>query len=248
MTRRYRATVAYDGARYNGFQRQPNAPTVQNAIEEAIRSVSNQHVNILCAGRTDTGVHAHHQVIAWDLTWRHRPEDLHRAINANLPRDIALQTLTVARAGFHPRYDALSRVYQYQIYNAAVRHPLYARTAWHITRPLDASAMQQAAGHLIGEHDFAAFGRPTHPDSTNTVRTVYKAQWATHGVYSAFIIEANAFLQRMVRRIVGALVQVGDGSHSPDVIADHLAAAGSTRAGPSAPPQGLSLINVKYVE
>jgi tRNA pseudouridine38-40 synthase len=246
MIRRYRAVVAYDGTRYNGFQRQSNAPTVQAEIEAALRSVGNQHVNILCAGRTDTGVHAHHQVIAWDFEWRHQPEDLHRAVNANLPRDIALQSLAVARADFHPRYDASSRVYQYQIYNAAVRHPFYERTAWHIARALDAAAMQQAAGHLIGEHDFAAFGRPPHPESTNTVRTVHLAKWETRGACLAFTIEANAFLQRMVRRIVGTLVQVGDGSLSPEAFADILAAADS--AGPSAPPQGLSLIDVKYVE
>lgn len=245
--RRYRAVVAYDGANYHGFQRQEgDIPTIQRALEAALQSVTGQNVNIIGAGRTDTGVHASHQVVAWDANWRHRPEDLRRAVNANLPRDIAVQRVEVARVDFHPRYDALSRTYQYQIYNAAVRHPLYARTAWHITRPLAVPAMQLAARYLHGEHDFATFGRP--PQGDNTVRVVHRASWAKHGALVVLAIEANAFLQRMVRSLVGTMVEVGAGSLSPGAFADALAAADRARAGTTAPSHGLCLTDVKYVE
>ncbi|MBN1285111.1 MAG: tRNA pseudouridine(38-40) synthase TruA [Anaerolineae bacterium] len=246
---RYRAVVAYDGTHYCGFQRQAgDRPTIQGAIEAALQAVTGEHVNITGAGRTDAGVHAHHQVIAWQVAWRHGVEDLQRALNANLPQDIALQAVSTVHADFHPRFDAVSRTYQYQIYNAAVRHPLYARTAWHVVRPLDMAAMQAAAHHLEGTHDFAAFGRPTHPASDNTVRTVYRARWERRGAQLTFTIEANAFLQRMVRSIAGSLVKVGGGSLSPEAFADILAAADRARAGDTAPPHGLSLINVKYAE
>ncbi len=246
---RYRAVVAYDGSAYHGFQRQKSGvPTIQNALEAALRSATQQNINITGAGRTDRGVHAHHQVIAWDAKWRHSPDALQRALNALLPRDIAVQELKVADARFHPRYDALRRTYQYHIYNVGVRHPLYARTTWHVARTLDLSAMQAAAQHLRGEHDFAAFGRPTHPQSTNTVRRIYRAEWTKPGPTLTFTVEANAFLQRMVRSIVGTLVKVGDGSISPEAFAAILASADRKRAGPTAPPQGLSLIDVQYVE
>lgn len=246
---RYRAIVAYDGTEYYGFQRQAgDTPTIQGAIEAALWTITGKHIKITGAGRTDSGVHAHHQVIAFDVTWRHDTEDLQRATNANLPRDIALQKLSVAYADFHPRFDAVSRIYQYRIYNSAVRHPFYERTAWHVAQPLDLAAMQAAARHLVGEHDFATFGRPTHPASTNTVRAVHQSAWAYDRTELVFTIEANAFLQRMVRSIVGTLVKVGRGSLSPETFANHLAAADRARAGDTAPPQGLSLINVKYVE
>ncbi|MCZ7544022.1 MAG: tRNA pseudouridine(38-40) synthase TruA [Anaerolineae bacterium] len=245
--RRYRATVAYDGAGYQGFQRQaPGTPTIQGAIEGALRRVAGQDITIMGAGRTDTGVHATGQVIAWDMAWRHAADDLLRAVNANLPCDIALQALEETRADFHPRFDAQSRTYQYDIDNAPVRHPLYTRTAWHVGRPLDGLAMQAAAQHLLGEHDFAAFGRP--PQGENTVRTVMRAAWAHDGRTFRFTIEANAFLQRMVRSLVGTMVEVGAGSISPVTFADILASADRARAAAPAPPHGLCLVSVHYLE
>ncbi len=248
--RRYRAIVAYDGTDYYGFQRQAagsgGARTIQGALEEALRFVTGQDVTIMGAGRTDTGVHATGQVIAWDVDWRHSAPDLLRALNANLPRDIALQTIDETRADFHPRFDALSRTYQYHIYNAPVRHPLHLHTAWHVSRPLELAALQAAAAYLPGEHDFAAFGRP--PQGENTVRVVKRAEWDRAGNTFVFTIEANAFLQRMVRSLVGAMVEVGAGSRSPVAFADILASADRSRAGPLAPPHGLCLVSVQYLE
>jgi tRNA pseudouridine38-40 synthase len=245
--RRYRAVVAYDGTGYHGFQRQTDGVrTVQGALEDAVHSVTGQEVNVIGAGRTDTGVHAIGQVVAWQAVWGHSSQDLLRALNANLPRDIALQTIEEARADFHPRYNATSRTYQYHIYNAPVRHPRYERTAWHVGRPLDVSAMQAAARSLAGEHDFAAFGQP--PQGENSVRVVRQVDWTQTGAMLCFAIEANAFLQRMARSIVGTMVEVGDGSLSPEAFAAILASADRSRAGTTAPPHGLCLVDVKYLE
>ena len=243
--RRYRATVAYDGTAYQGFQRQAEGkPTVQGAIEDALWAIGGEHLTIMGAARTDTGVHAAGQVIAWDMLWRHGAQDLLRALNAALPRDIALQSVEETHAGFHPRYDAHSRIYQYSIYNAPVRHPLYARATWHVGRPLALPAMQAAAQLLWGEHDFAAFGKP--PQGENTVRVVHRAGWERRENTLVFTIEANAFLQRMVRSVVGTMVAVGAGSLSPEAFADILTSADRARAGQTAPPHGLCLCSVQY--
>ncbi|RPI92963.1 MAG: tRNA pseudouridine(38-40) synthase TruA, partial [Chloroflexi bacterium] len=214
--RRYRAGVAYDGTRYAGFQRQAGGtPTIQGELEQTIGRVSQQSVTVLGAGRTDSGVHATGQVIAFDVTWKHTTGELWRAINANLPQDIALQSLDVADADFHPRYDAASRTYEYTLLVAPVRQPLLNKIAWHVPTadPLDVAFMQQAANHLIGPHDFATFGQPLRREST--VREVIRAEFAAGAGQRPgielirFTIEGNAFLYRMVRRIVGALVRVG---------------------------------------
>jgi tRNA pseudouridine38-40 synthase len=245
--RRWRAVVAYDGTDYHGFQRQAgDTPTIQRALEQALRSVTGQHINITGAGRTDAGVHANRQVISWEQAWRHGPDALLRAVNTHLPGDIALQHVAEARADFHPRYDAASRTYRYRLYNAPVRDPLSARGAWHVARPLDVPAMQVASRYLPGEHDFATFGQP--PQGENTVRVVHRAYWNRRGAYLAFTIEANAFLQHMVRSLVGTLVQVGANALSPEAFAAALAAEDRSHAGPTAPPHGLYLIDVTYVE
>ncbi len=191
---RYRAVVAYDGTAYYGYQRQGGGtPTVQGAIETAIAQVTGEPATVSAAGRTDTGVHATGQVIAFDVAWKHAPEALWRAINANLPHDIALLSLSMADPEFHPRYDARSRMYEYVLYVAPARQPLLDRYAWHVPvrEPLDVNAMQAAAGVLVGTHDFAAFGQP--PQGENTVREVHalghrgtpggQAGRASHPVY-----------------------------------------------------------------
>ncbi len=246
---RYRVTLAYDGSAYQGFQRQrEGVPTVQAAVEAALRVINGQHVSITAAGRTDTGVHAAGQVIAFDLTWTHSDAALLRAINANLPSDIAVRDM-VQQPGFHPRFDALSRRYAYVVVGAAVPQPLLARQAWVLVDvELHVAAMQRAAGLLIGTHDFAALGQP--PQGTNTLRTVFASTWtqtpAVCDLRLTYRIEATAFLQHMVRRIVGALVQVGRGSLSVSAFADLLHSRDVARARWLAPPQGLILEHVRY--
>ena len=241
---RVRAVIAYDGTDYSGFQRQANAPTVQAALEAALVQVTQGTVTVLAAGRTDAGVHAAGQVIAFDTAWRHGLGDLQRALNAVLPADIAVQNVDEAAPEFHPRYDASSRHYRYVFYNAPVRWPLTRRYSLYVATALDVAAMQRAAQSLVGERDFATFGRP--PQGEITVRRVLMAEWGGEPPWLTFDIEANAFLYRMVRSIVGTLLQVGQGKMGVEEFRAVLASCDRSRAGPTAHPHGLCLIGVRY--
>jgi tRNA pseudouridine38-40 synthase len=241
---RVRAVVGYDGTDYSGFQRQANAPTVQAALEAALVQVTQEAVTVVAAGRTDAGVHAAGQVIAFDTAWRHATGDLQRALNAVLPADIAVQQVEEVELDFHPRYDARSRRYRYSVYNAPVRWPLARRHSLHMAAPLDVAAMQRAAQSLVGEHDFATFGQP--PQGRVTVRRVLAAEWSGEPPWLAFDIEANAFLYRMVRSIVGTLLRVGRGEMNVEEFVAVLAACDRSLAGPTAPPHGLCMMEVKY--
>src|SRR5258708_19313920 len=180
-TTHYRAIVAYDGTCYKGFQRlSEGEPTIQALVEAAISSANGGGlVTVTGAGRTDAGVHATGQVIAFDLTWKHDDETLLRAVNALLPTDIALQRIERAAPGFHPRFDAVSRMYQYFVYEAQIRQPMMARMAWWVRPPihtrLDIDAMNWAATKLIGIHDFGSFGTPTGNEPT--MREVFASEW-----------------------------------------------------------------------
>jgi len=245
---RVRAVVAYDGTDYGGFQRQVNAPTVQATLESALAQITQAKVTVLAAGRTDAGVHAAGQTIAFDTAWRHSLNDLHRALNAVLPVDIVILKVEAAATDFHPRYDALSRLYRYSLYNAPVRWPLSRRYSLHIAAPLDIAMMRRAAKSLVGEHDFATFGRPPQGWSPGavTVRRVQMAKWSGTSPELTFDIAANAFLYRMVRSIVGTLLLVGQGRMSVEEFVAALEARDRDRAGPTARPHGLCLLEVKY--
>lgn len=241
----YRATVAYDGTHYHGFQRQSaSSRTVQGEIEAALGRIGGKGRTVYGAGRTDAGVHASGQVIAFDLEWKHALDALRNALNVNLPRDIVVREVQEARADFHPRYDAISRTYRYRLYQGQVADPLRRLYVWHLPNPLDVAAMQEAADCLIGTHDFSTFGTP--PKGENSVRTVKQAEWTIVDDEQHFTITANAFLFRMVRRIVGTLVMVGKGLVTAPEFQDILAARNSAKAGASAPPQGLTLMAVEY--
>jgi tRNA pseudouridine38-40 synthase len=242
---RYRATVEYDGTAYCGFQRQRGQPSIQQTLEEAITSVSQQQATVTGAGRTDSGVHAAGQVISFEVDWRHGEAALQRALNANLPADIAVLTLTETEPSFNPRYLARRRAYRYTIYNAPARSPLHRQTSWHVNRPLEVARMNEAAYSLVGTQNFATFGLP--PKGENTVRQVFRAEWQQRaGTLITFDIEANAFLYRMVRAIVGTLKLVGEGSWTVDEFTAALHACDRSRAGALAPPQGLVLLSVTY--
>lgn len=243
---RFKAVIEYDGTDFHGFQRQASGRTVQGEIEAALaRMNAGRAVTVYGAGRTDSGVHARGQVVAFDLAWRHGTRVLLRALNANLARDVAARAVEQVADGFHPRFAARSRRYEYRIYNARIRSPAYERAAWHVWPPLDVDAMRAAARALVGEHDFASFGAA--PDGkSNTVRTVYRAQWDVTEPLVVFEIAANAFLYHMVRSIVGSLRQVGHGELSQEQFTQRLAAADRSQAGPLAPPNGLTLVEVIF--
>lgn len=196
------------------------------------------------AGRTDSGVHARGQVISFDLVWRHREETLQRAINANLPQDIAVSALSPVPSTFHPRFDAKRRAYQYYIYNRPARSPLRRLYSWHVRQALDVEAMSKAADVLLGTHDFATFGQP--PQGDNTMRHVYQARWRDDDDFVVFDIEANAFLYRMVRSVVGSMRMVGHQEWTVDQFVAAFEAADRSRAATTAPPQGLVLVSVTY--
>lgn len=245
---RYRATLTYDGTAYQGFQRQiGDTPTVQLAVEKAIAAVTGQSVTVHGAGRTDSGVHAAGQVIAFDADWKHSDEALLRAINANLPSDLALQDIAPA-PGFHPRFDAVARLYRYRVFQAQQRQPLMRLQVWYVRWELNMAYMAEAARLLEGEHDFAAFGKS--PQGENTIRRVYQSRWfmqpGRFGTMWIYNIEANAFLQHMVRRIVWHMVEVGRGKASVAEFEAYFRRAVLPSEGSIAPPQGLTLEKVRY--
>lgn len=247
---RYQVILAYDGAHFMGSQRQANSRTVQGELEKALRKLGWSDRSVLIAGRTDAGVHASGQVAAFDLEWSHADDNLVRALNANLPADLAVREAHVAAADFHPRFDALSRRYCYRLFSHPVRDPLREKTAWRTWPAVDGALLAQAASLLLGTHDFAAFGSPTGPKGT-TVRTVMKAGWRPVDEDEwQFEIQADAFLYRMVRRLVFIQAAVAQGRVSAQVVAQSLAGPAGVPAGelPAglAPAHGLTLVEVTY--
>jgi tRNA pseudouridine38-40 synthase len=245
---RYRATLAYDGTHYQGFQRQAgDTPTIQGAVENALLRATGQQTTAIGAGRTDTGVHARGQVIAFDVEWKHDDEVLLRALNALLPDDIALQDIA-QQAGFHPRFDACSRLYSYTIIHAPQRQPLWQRYSWYIRGAVDSAALHQTANLLAGKHDFATFGHA--PQGENTVREILRSEWQIYpesfGQRLVYYVEGNAFLHHMVRRMVGMQMDVARGHMTREAFEKAFHAAKLTKKGTIAPPQGLVLECVYY--
>jgi len=242
---RYRALVEYDGTNYYGFQRQrDDQPTIQAELEIAIGHLASRPVVVTGSGRTDSGVHALGQVVSFDFEWQHSPDALLRAINANLPDDVALIAVEETSPGFHPRYDAISRVYEYHVYNSTTRRPLRRLRSWHVPKSLDVGRMNQAAGILLGSHDFATFGNA--PQGSNTVREVFAADWKWRGELLVFSVGANAFLYHMVRSLVSSLCAVGDGSWTKHDFEKAFRARDRSQARSLAPPYGLYLVRVVY--
>ncbi len=251
--------VAYDGTDFHGFQYQPDVPTIQGALEQALASFVPKASRVSGAGRTDTGVHASGQVIAVDVEWRHGVAALERAWNVHLPDSIAIRQVQLAPAHFHPRFSALARVYRYTVIEAAEQtsrqSPLTDRFAITRSGPLDVVAMNEAANYLVGQHDFATFGQP--PAGEQTIRQVDEAYWQVvgsdlpmlhryPGQRFVFTIRANAFLYQMVRKLVGALLAVGQGIWTPADLLAALQAKMRSAAVPPAPARGLVLERIDY--
>ena len=252
-TERYKVTLAYDGTSFFGFQRQGETRTVQLEVEAALRKLNWQGRTILSSGRTDTGVHATGQVVAFDLQWEHGLERLQRALNANLPKDVVVKAVEIAPAGFHPRYDAVSRTYYYYVQFGPIRDPLRDRYVWRIWPPCAIDRLQAAARLLQGIHDFVAFGTPPRPGGI-TIRNVFHADWQSASFQNEedsilrFEVTANAFLYHMVRRMVFVQVLVGQQRLSLDALE---AAVANPYGGAALPPglalpQGLVLHQVRY--
>ena len=245
--KRFAATVSYDGTAFAGSQIQPSARTVQQELETAAAVLFGSPTRVELAGRTDSGVHAIGQVAAFTAETRHGAETVRKALNANLPEDVAVRAVREVPEGFDPRRWARRRWYRYSIANGEAREPLSRRTAWHIEGNLDTKAMQAAAEALAGKRDFGAFSGHLEPGRTS-VRTVFSAGWRCEGSTLLFDIEADAFLPQMVRRISGELIRVGRGTANVEEIVRLLQQAEPGSATHVAPAHGLCLQRVWYDE
>jgi len=258
--RTVRMTLAYDGGRYVGWQRQANGPTVQAAVERALEALEGRPVAVVGAGRTDAGVHALGQVASATLAREIAPVALVKALNARLPDDIRVLTAADAPEGFNARFAAREKLYRYRIFNRAIGDPFERRYSWHVARPLDFDALADALAVVEGRHDFAAF-QAAGSRVTSTVRTLsgvsaQRTPWAPmrgaveadrdEGGVVSLDFRGDGFLRHMVRNIVGSVVQVALGRRPAPWMAEVLASRDRRHAGPTAPPEGLFLVSVRY--
>jgi tRNA pseudouridine38-40 synthase len=242
---RVRAIVEYVGTAYAGWQYQPDQATIQGAIERAIRVATGTVVRVDVAGRTDAGVHAMAQVIAFDLPDETDLYKLRGSLNALTPNDIAVVTLERAVASFDPRRDARMRTYRYTIVNARPPSPLLADRSWHVYAALDGAVLNRLGESIVGTHDFRAF-RAADCESESTVRDVYSSTWSRADYLLTYEITANAFLKQMVRILVGSMVDVALGRRTEAEFRRLLEGASRGEAGRTAPARGLILLRVGY--
>jgi len=239
-----RLLVAYDGTRFCGWQRQENGPTIQAAIEDALRPFAGRPT-VFGAGRTDSGVHALGQVASVQIGTDHSTDVIRRALNVSLDRDIRVLQVADAAEGFNARFDAIGKTYRYRIATGEVVSPFVHRYVWHLPHPLDIAAMQAATPALLGRHDFSAF-MSSGSDVLDTVRTVDRADLRVSGDELVFEVHGDGFLRHMVRAIVGTLVDVGAGRRGPATVRALVDARDRGHAGDTAPAQGLTLVSVDY--
>ncbi|HSD51852.1 MAG TPA: tRNA pseudouridine(38-40) synthase TruA [Candidatus Methylomirabilis sp.] len=241
----FKLILEYEGTAYHGWQVQPGLRTIQGLLQDTLAQIVGAPVQVTGAGRTDAGVHAHGQVASFQAESRLDSPTLRRALNASLPRDIVVRCAEEAPPGFDARRSAQSRMYRYSILCRDHPSAFLGRHSLYVPHPLDIGAMARAAEIVIGTHDFSAFRAGTCTAAT-PVRTVLQAAWRQDGDLWHFEITANAFLQHMVRILVGTLLEVGRGKHRPSHVADVLAVRDRRRAGKTAPPHGLCLVEVHY--
>ena len=237
--------ISYDGRPWQGWQKQPNGQTVQDALERALAAFATVPVQTTCAGRTDTAVHALGQVVHFDCEVNRSEESWVRGVNAHLPESISVQWAQYVDDTFHARFSATARAYTYVLLNSRVRQPLWAGRAGWVFQSLDLSAMTQAAQALLGEHDFSSF-RSSQCQAKSPVRTITELSVRQQGCLIFVSLRGNAFLHHMVRNIIGALVQIGQGRESIEYMADLLALKDRTKGAPTFSPDGLYLTEVLY--
>ena len=238
-------TVEYDGTNYHGWQVQADCISIQAVLEQAVSTFVGAPTQVTGSGRTDAGVHALGQVANFFTAKDYHPYKMLRALNALTPRDITVKAVEIVDDSFDARRDGRSRLYEYLILNRSTPSPFYRHRAWHVHEPLDLAAMIKAIECLTGEHDFSSF-RAANCDALQPVRTIYQTRIEARGELLVYTIEGTAFLRHMVRNIVGTLADVGRGIRTPQSFAELLAARDRTKAGYTAPPEGLYLVQVKY--
>ena len=238
--------IEYKGARYRGWQRQEaGVPSVQEALEKALSQVAAEPVSVICAGRTDAGVHASGQVVHFDTRVERPLKAWVMGGNANLPADVSVTWAKVMPTDFHARFKAFARRYRYVIYNDPIRPAHLAEEVTWNHRPLDVARMREAAAHLVGTHDFTSF-RAVQCQAKSPVKTVHHLEVIEHGRFIVIDVRANAFLHHMVRNFAGVLMTIGAGEREPGWVGEVLAARDRRSGGVTAHPYGLYLVQVEY--
>jgi tRNA pseudouridine38-40 synthase len=237
--------LAYDGTDFHGWQRQPGLRTIQQVLEEGLNQLTGAPASTTACSRTDGGVHALAQSVHFLTTSEHSTETMIRALNALLPPDVRVLDAQERPQAFHATLDARSKRYRYAIDNGLFASPFQRRYSWHVRRKLDVAAMAAAGEALVGRHDFRSF-ETDWPNRTSSVRTILDLRVERFGPSVTIEVEADGFLYNMVRSIAGTLVWVGCGKRPPEWVAQVLAAESRTEAGPTAPPQGLFLVAIRY--
>jgi tRNA pseudouridine38-40 synthase len=243
---RYKITISYDGSSFNGWQLQPNGPSIQEEIEKVLARLTGETVRVHGSSRTDAGVHARKQVAHFDLNSHIDSSELKKGMNALLPSDIRIMQVTPVSSQFHARFNAVEKEYRYFIWNAEVLPPFLRLYRTHITRPLDIQTMRSACKQLVGKHDFSAFSANPERKVTSTIREIKELSVRKRGPEIVIIVRADGFLYRMVRSITGYLIRVGTGELPPSTAREILLSRNRTAVVPTAPPQGLFLWNIKY--
>lgn len=238
--------VEYDGTDFCGFQSQVNVPTIQQEIEKAISRLTGEDLRIKGAGRTDSGVHAQGQVIAFDTDATYSPKVFKKALNHYLSNQIAVKEAYQVEDNFDPRRMALSRHYRYTMFCGDHRSPLLGRTSHHIQTVLDLNRMEIGTKIILGRHDFSRFAGPTHKIGISTIREIYRIEIQKNNDFIELDVEGNAFLPQQVRRIAGALVDIGNGKLGQIELKKMVAGEASRAVAQTLPPNGLCLVSVKY--
>ncbi len=243
---RYKLVIAYDGTGYRGWQRQPDGKTVQETLESVFSHLFGQRVEVVGSGRTDAGVHALGQVAHVDLATAIPPDALYRALEGHLPEDIRVRDVAIVPGNFHARYDAVKRAYAYLIRHGTAPSPFFRNASLQVPRSLDIERMNLAASVLVGRHDFSAF-RATGGGRTRPTRVVFVSEvFPVTSSLLCYLVVADAFLRKMVRGIVGTLLEIGTGKSDSSLMGRLLETGDRRLMGTLAPPQGLYLARVIY--
>lgn len=246
--RRIRITLAYDGTDYHGWQIQTSLPTIQGTLQQVLTRIEGKPVHVMGAGRTDAGVHALAQVAAFDLENPIPADNLRRAMNRLLPPAIRILQVDEAPPNFHPRRDAISKTYEYRIWRSEICPPFERLYLHHFPYPLDEERLIATAPLFEGEHDFSAFAATDEKDRMggSKVRRIFLSRAFRDGDRLIYRVTGNGFLKHMVRNMVGTLLEVGRGKLDADGVLTLLRSGRPASAGPTAPPSGLFLLEVRY--
>jgi tRNA pseudouridine38-40 synthase len=246
MKKNFKMTIEYDGTRFHGWQIQKDDPTIQDAIEKALATMTGQPVRLNGAGRTDAGVHAVGQVANFHCETGLEAREIQRGLNSLLPPDIVIRSCSIVAASFHARFDAKSKLYRYRISNQRVPNAIGRQYEWFVRHPLDISAMRTALNQLVGRHDFSAFEGAGSPRA-HSIRTVSTADLSVVSQGRLEVtVAADGFLRYMVRNMIGTTVAAGSGKIAASDVSDILASGDRSQAAPTAPPHGLCLVKVSY--